>query len=198
MSYELPISITIGGNSYPIRRKGDYRIILDCFIALNDSELSELERVYSSLIIFYDGFNSPEELSEAFGDNMSEAIEAMYTFFNCGEDEPTGTKVNFNVFDWDTDSQLVCSAVNDVAHTEIRLLDYLHWWTFYSYYMAISGECLFSTVVSLRTKIAKGEKKEKWENKFIEDNPKYFNRDYRTADKQALDEYVKSLWSTES
>ena len=50
--FELPTSIEIEGKSYNIRNKGDYRTIIDCFLALDDLELSKVERVYASLIIF--------------------------------------------------------------------------------------------------------------------------------------------------
>ena len=55
--YEIPTSIQIGEQSYPIRNNGDYRMVLDCFVALNDIELSQQERLYASLIIFYDNMN---------------------------------------------------------------------------------------------------------------------------------------------
>ena len=52
--FELPINITTqSGDVYGITNKGDYRMVLDCFNALNDTELSEDERVLASLLIFY-------------------------------------------------------------------------------------------------------------------------------------------------
>ena len=37
--YEIPTTIQLNGQSYPIRDQGDYRMVLDCFVALNDDEL---------------------------------------------------------------------------------------------------------------------------------------------------------------
>ena len=59
--------------------------------------------------------------------------------------------------------------------------------------MAI-GECALSQIVSIRYKLAKGEKLEKHEKKFMNENPYYFKRDYRTAEQKADEEYIKSLW----
>lgn len=50
--FELPIAVTIGEQSYPIRDKGDYKMILDCFTALNDEQLSKDYRIMTALIIF--------------------------------------------------------------------------------------------------------------------------------------------------
>ena len=97
------------------------------------------------------------------------------------------------MIDWSHDSNLIASAINNVANQEIRSLPYLHWWTFLGYYTAI-GECLLSTVVSIRYKKARGEKLEKYEKKFMQDNPQYFNIDLRTAEQKAADEYIMQLW----
>ena len=55
--YEIPTTIVIDGKEFPIRCRGDYRMVLDCFVCLNDTELTEQERLYSALIIFYEDFN---------------------------------------------------------------------------------------------------------------------------------------------
>ena len=51
--YNIPTSITIQDKSFGIRNKGDYRVVLDCFSALNDTELTDQERMIAALIIFY-------------------------------------------------------------------------------------------------------------------------------------------------
>ena len=56
--FEIPTSLKAGEAELTIRNKGDYRMVLDCFAALNDVELTKEERVYCALIIFYENFNS--------------------------------------------------------------------------------------------------------------------------------------------
>ena len=63
--FEIPTTIQIEEQQLHIRNKGDYRVVLDCFSALNDSELSKQERVFTSLIIFYEEFNGFIRLSKA-------------------------------------------------------------------------------------------------------------------------------------
>ena len=71
--------------------------------------------------------------------------------------------------DWEQDGDMIVPAVNKVAGKEIRAVPYMHWWTFFGYFME-SGECLFNTVVGIRSKNAKGERLDKWEKKFYQEN----------------------------
>jgi len=190
--YFLQTSVQIGQASFEIRNKGDFRMVLDCFNALNDSELTEREQLYSALIIFYEDFNSLEDLLD-HEELIPELFKEMTKFFDCGDEESKSNSGGYNLVDWNKDSNLICSAINNVAHQEVRALEYLHWWTFLGYYAAI-GECTFSTIVTLRYKKAHGDKLEKYERKFIQENPNYFNIDMRSAAQKEADDYVKKLW----
>ena len=192
--YTLPTTVKIRDNDFKIRNKGDFRMVLDCFNALQDDNLSQQERVISSLIIFYDDVHSYEDLCVLFKDDedLKLAIEKMYDFFNCNQKE-VGAKQNYKLIDWDNDSQIICSAINNVANIEIRSLEYLHWWTFMGYYISI-GESVLSTVVGIRHKIATGKKLEKYEKDFKKDNPNYFNFDYRTSEQREEDAKFRAMW----
>ena len=192
--YTLPTTVKIRDNDFKIRNEGDFRMVLDCFNALQDDNLSQQERVISSLIIFYDDVHSYEDLCVLFKDDedLKLAIEKMYEFFNCNQKE-VGAKQNYKLIDWDNDSQIICSAINNVANIEIRSLEYLHWWTFMGYYISI-GESVLSTVVGIRHKIATGKKLEKYEKDFKKDNPNYFNFDYRTSEQREEDAKFRAMW----
>lgn len=189
--YSLDTSVQINQASFNIRNKGDYRMVLDCFEALNDTELTQTERIYSALMIFYEDFNSLEDLPEK--DTLNECIIKMFEFFNQGNEFSDSNTQDFSVMDWEKDSNLIVSAVNSVANQEIRSLPYLHWWTFLSYYVAI-GECLLSHVITIRLKIAKNEKLEKHEKEFRQNNPQYFNMDLRSLKQKEADDYIRQLW----
>ena len=167
-------------------------MVLDCFKALNDEELSEQERLFTSLIIFYKDFSTIEDVMEQ-SDILKQLQEEMFIFFDGGDKNLENNTENINVIDWDRDSNLIVSAVNNVAGKEIRSEEYLHWWTFISYYTAIN-ESLLSEVIKLRYKRVKGEKLETYERKFIQNNPQYFNIDTRTTEQKEADEYVRQLW----
>ena len=191
--FELPTSIEIGGIEYNIRNKADYRVIIDCYLALDDVEMSKKERIYSALIIFYEDINSLEDIDK-FGGNVVEAIEKMFSFFNCNQPEVDTPTNNYKLIDWDADSVVISSAVNQVAGKEIRSEQYIHWWTFIGYYMAV-GECLLSTIVGIRYKMATSKQLEKHEKKFRAENPQYFQFDVRTREQREADAYVRSIWN---
>lgn len=193
--YELPTTVTINEKVYAIRNAGDYRMVLDCFQVLNDVELSEEERVLSFLIIFYEDFSSVESVLSINEDEMSALIDKAFLFFNCGNDHSSG-ETNYKTIDWEQDAQLISSAVNNVAGKEIRAETYLHWWTFMGYFNAV-GESALSTVVGIRSKIAKGKKLEKYEQEFKKENPQYFTWDMRTLKQKEEDELLNQLWNKE-
>lgn len=190
--YELPISIIIDDISYKIRNKGDYRMVLDCFNALDDKQLDNNTRVLTSLIIFYEDVSTFDDIYRLFGDNLQKAVQEMYNFFNCNRVN-LGIKSHYKLLDWKNDEILIISAINNVAKKEVRAEDYIHWWTFIGYYTAI-GDCPLSNIISIRSKIAKGKKLEKYESQFRRENPEYFNMRYNLDDEEA-DKLFNELWN---
>ena len=187
--FEIPTSITIGDTEFPIREKGDYRMVMDCFKVLNDIELTTSERLYGCLVIFYDDMECVEDLS-VLGD-LQKAVDEMFKFFNCGQ-EQTNHRHSPKLIDWEQDAQMIASAVNKVAGKEIRFEPYVHWWTFMGYYMAI-GESVLSTVVTIRHKLKKNKKLEKYEQDFKRDNPDYFVWKNNTEELEAERMYEEAV-----
>ena len=139
--YDLPITITVDDKDYAITNKGDFRMVLDCFSALEDVELSEDYRILASLIIFYEDINSKEDVPQD-EDTLLELVKGMFNFFSCGQEDENNTPSN-KLIDWDKDSLIIMSAVNNVAGKELRLEPFVHWWTFVGYYMSIGESVLF-------------------------------------------------------
>ena len=195
--FELPTSITIDGDNYPIRNQGDFRMVLDCFRCLQDIELTEQERILVALCIFYEDVAGVEYVQEVFNTDskLAAAVEEMYNFFNCGQ-ESVGAARNHKLIDWEKDSQVIVSAINNVAKKEIRAETYIHWWTFMGYYLAI-GECPLSTIVSIRDKIVRGKKLEKWEQDFRLNNPDYFKWDFKSVEEKEAESLIRELWNSE-
>lgn len=154
--WSLPTSASIGGVDYPIH--GDYRDILDIFRYLDDPEQPEYVRWRIALALFYEG-EIPQQ-------HLQEAMECLVGFISCGDRE---SKPAPKLLDWEQDAQVIVADVNKVAGTEIRALPFLHWWTFVAYFHAI-GEGQLSTLVSIRDKLRKGKKLEKWEQEYYRKN----------------------------
>lgn len=169
-AWKLPTSLHVGRYDYDIRT--DYRVILDILAAMNDPEIFEpgmtddekrYEQAMTMLQILYIDFDAipPSDWSEA----MEKAIE----FIDCGMKDDGRPKPR--LMDWEQDAPLIIPAVNKVSNQDIRSVKYMHWWTFFGYYMEI-GECMLATVINIRSKKKKGKKLEKWEKEFYQQNKK--------------------------
>lgn len=181
MIYELPTTVEVNGNTYAIR--SDYRAILDICIALNDPELSDQERAYIVLNIFY------EDISTMPKGDYQEAVERCFWFIDRGDDDGDSDKKAPRLVDWEQDFKLIVAPVNRVMGREIRAVEYMHWWTFLSAYMEIGGDCTFAQVVGIREKLAKHKKLDKSEKEWMRKNQKLVL--IKTKYTQAEDDFIK-------
>jgi len=183
MIYDLPISININGKDYLIRNKGDYRVVLDVITALNDPNLKDYEKALCILVIFYEKYNQIKPK------NKKEAVEKAMEFISYSIKGNNDNAIK--LMDWEQDFPLIVAPINRVIGTEIRALEYLHWFTFLSAYLEI-GECSFQFIVGIRSKLLKGEKLEKYERKFLRENEELvkFDFDLNEEEKAILDSIV--------
>ena len=179
----LPTSLEVNGQQYAIR--SDFRAVLDILCAFSDPELEDNEKVYICLFILYEDFTTiPENDYEA-------AFKAALSFIDNGAKEEE--KKSPRVMDWEQDAPLLFPAINKVAGYEVRSAEYIHWWTFIGYYMEIS-EGVFSNVLSIRMKKAKGKKLEKWEQEFWRANKSICVIEPKlTAEEQAAKDRLNAL-----
>lgn len=154
--WNLPETAEIGGTVYKLNT--DFRDILEIMGYLDDPERPVYLRWRIALALFYDG-----EIPTA---HQNEAMKYLAEFISCGDND---TKPGPKLLDWAQDAQAIVADVNKVAGMEIRAIPHLHWWTFLSYFNAI-GEGQLSTLVSIRDKMRRGKKLEKWEKDFYREN----------------------------
>lgn len=167
--WELPTSLNIGGVEHPIRT--DFRAILDILKVFSSSEYEDDEKNMIFFIILF------PELENLPREHYEEAAQKAVDFLDMGmtsRDKKRPTAMN-----WEKDAPIIIPAVNKVMGTEVRSVEYLHWWTFLGAYMEI-GESLFSTVLNIRQKRIKGKKLEKYEREFYRENKKLV--DLKSAD----------------
>ncbi len=158
--WSLPTALTVGGAEMPIRT--DFRDVLYLMGIFADPDYEPDEKAAVCLrVLFVDGEDIPPEHTE-------EALRAAVEFMDGGIPARSDRKTP-RIVDWRQDGPIIIPAVNKVLGREVRAMPYLHWWTFLAAYMEI-GDSLFSTVVGLRQKRAKGRKLEKYEQEFLRDN----------------------------
>ena len=183
-AWEFPTSLNVGGIDYEIRT--DYRAVLDLFTALTDPNLTdENEQITAYMqsrvileIMFPDCDNIPAE-------HIQEALDKVSEFIDMGiSDDRKKPKT----MDWEQDAPILIPAINKVLNCEIRAVQYMHWWTFLGAYMEI-GESLFSNIIHIRQKKAKGKKLEKWEQDFYNENKSLI--DFKQKDQRSNEEKEK-------
>lgn len=176
----LPESAEIGGKRYQLNT--DFRDMLEIMRYLEDPDQPEYLRWQIAVALFFEG--------EIPGEHMQEAMEYLADFISCGDKD---TKPGPKLLDWEQDAQAIVADVNKVAGTEIRSMPYMHWWTFLSYFQAI-GEGQLSTLVSIRDKLRRGRKLEKWEQEYYRKNGDRVNlRTRYSAEELAEQERLKKL-----
>ena len=184
MEYGLPTSVTINGQVFQVRY--DYRVVLDIFEALNDPDMNDQERVIAVLTMFYPDYkNLP---------NYEEAVKKLFWFLNAGEEQKDQRR-RPKLVDWQQDYRYIIPPVNRVLGTEVRSIPYdqsantggLHWWTFLGAYEEIDGNCVFSQIVRIRYRRAKGKKLDKVDQEFYRQNRDIVDIKRRySADDEAL------------
>lgn len=165
MIYDLPKTVIVDGAELPIHY--DYRVILTILEMLNDPDLPDALKAEGLIRLFY---CDPSAVT-----NAAEAVKACYDFIDMGE--APGRK-SPRVMDWQQDFKYIVAPVNRVLGYECRNVPYdydantggLHWYTFMAAYQEVGADCLFSQIVSIRDKIARGKKLEKYEKEWLSRN----------------------------
>lgn len=158
--YKLSTSTTIGDKTLTFN--ADYRNILFIFKIFNDPDLLDVERISLALENFYD--------TDEYLTCVDAAISEMMFFISYGEPEQNKSSANKKpLYDWEQDFDIIVAPINTIIGSDVRGVDFLHWWTFLSAFMEI-GECTFNTYVGIRDKINRGKRLEKWEEKVYQDN----------------------------
>ena len=184
MSWDLPIAVEIDGTEYKITNKCDYRMVLDVICALNDSELTEEEKIKTALYVFY------EDLSEC--SNIEQAIKEMFKIISYGDDSEETKQEKQPLMNWEHDFPQIAPPVSRILGYDVRTPDrYTHWYTFLGGYMEI-GECTFQNIISIRSKRRKGKKLEDWEQDFYKENKKMVDLPQNLTEEEK--EWLDSDW----
>lgn len=158
---------------------------------LNDPDLSDNEKAQAVIEMFY------------FDDVpfCEDALKACFAFID--GDKPNTKKKQPRLLDWEQDYEYIIAPVNRVLGFEARAVDYdvetntggVHWWTFLGAYMEIGPDCLFSQIVSIRDKQARGEKLEKHERKWLKRNSDIvrLKQRFSTTEDELVNEWTKGV-----
>lgn len=155
--WSLPDRVCFGDREYLLNC--DFRDILEIFSYFSHPDMPDYLKWEIALALFY-----RQRVDNA---HRREAMDYLCRFIAGGKEEKL--RPGPKLLDWQQDSQLIISDINKTAGREIRALPFVHWWTFLSWFHAI-GEGQLSTVVAIRSKLAKGIKLESWEKEYYREH----------------------------
>lgn len=179
--YDLPHSVEVCGVEYPIET--DFRVILDIFSILNGVDLTIEEKTIGAIGVFYPDYaKMPVE-------HFQEALKKCFEFINCGHLD--GGKKTPKLMDWEQDFQYLIAPINRIAGEEIRAKEYIHWWTFLSYYTEI-GDCYFAHIVRIRDLKMRGKLTDKTDKEFYRKNKDVIDikRRYSEAEDEIINQWI--------
>lgn len=188
LNLTLPKTIEIDGEELDIRY--DFRVIIEILIMLIDPELSNDDKAEALITMFY---LEPERIR-----NTKAAVDAAYRFIDANSDRKP--QKGERLTDWEQDFDYIVSPINRILGYECRAVDYdvnsntggVHWWTFMAAYMEIGGDCLFSQIVSIRDKLARKKKLEKYEREWLRRNADLVNIKTKYTSKE---DEILSAWT---
>ena len=191
MTFDLPKTVEIDGKTYDIRY--DFRVILEILVMLNDPDLSNEDKAEALIDMFY---CQPESVP-----NAKAAVDACFSFIDTESHRPQ--KKSPRLTDWKQDYEYIIAPVNRVLGYEARAVRYdvdtntggVHWWTFLAAYMEIGSDCLFSQIVSIRDKQARGKKLEKHEREWLKRNGDLvkIKTEYSSSENDLINAWTKGV-----
>lgn len=151
-----PTKMEANGRIYPINT--DYRIALACFKAINDTEITDLERFYAieTLLLGEKVLTEDEPI-------LKEKIEV---YLRCGKEENISEEERD--FDYLQDEINVRTSIRQCYNNlDIGKLDYLHWYEYNELISGLTSESLVNKIRDLRNFDINEIKDEKQKNRII-------------------------------
>lgn len=101
--------------------------------------------------------------------------------------------VNFKTLDWEKDEHIIFPALSKAAGYEVRNVPYLHWWVLVGLFNEVSPDGLFSQVLAIRSKLARGKTLSKTELEFYNLNRQMIDLNRLSDEKEREDEELIRL-----
>lgn len=155
--WQLPQKAILSGKCYPFY--ADYRDILQIIGYLGDEKLPVSFRWEIALQLYYKRPVAPAH---------KQAAMAYLGRFLCRDQEDVPAP---KLICWRQDADAIIADINRISGREIRSEEFVHWWTFLSWFDSI-GPGQLSQRLSIRQKLRRGEKLTPEEREFYRLNRK--------------------------
>lgn len=178
-----PTKMEANGHVYNINT--DYRVALACFKALEDTEITNLERFYAieTLLLGSDVLEEDEEILQ----------KKIAIYLRCGKEE--NIEEEEKDFDYLQDEVNTRTSIRQCYHINLNEVSYMHWYEYNELISGLTEETLISKIRDLRSYDLSEEKDEKRRNEIIKAQERVALKEIhiKTKEEEELDEFWKSI-----
>lgn len=134
-----PTKMEANGHIYEINT--DFRIALACFRAMNDAEITDLERFYAIETLLLGDEVDPDD------DVVLQ--KKILDYLRCGQEE----NIDIKEIDMDyiQDESKIRTSIRQCYHLDLNRIDYMHWWEYNELISGLTSETLLNKVRELRS-----------------------------------------------
>lgn len=124
-----------------IKINTDYRVALACLKAINDEEITDVERGFAVISLL---FGEDTEIQD-----MEEALKKASYYLYCG----IKNKSNMNeeiVMDFDQDEEYIRTSIRTDFGINLNEIEYMHWWEYNELIHGLTEQCILSKIIGIR------------------------------------------------
>lgn len=177
-----PKKIEANGNIYEINT--DFRVALACFRAINDEEITELEKFYAVETLLLGANVDPKD---SFILNQK-----IQTYLRCGQTE--NIEDNEINFDYIQDEEYVRTSIRQCYQINLNNIPYMHWYEYNELIAGLTEDTLLSKIREIRSYDLSEVKDENQRKKIIEAKEKFAIK--RKTIKTEKEKEIDIFWDT--
>lgn len=177
-----PSHVEVNGQEYSIN--ADYRVFVRYELLMQDSSVSDVDKLTRSLNEFYRG-NVPE--------NIEAAANELLRFYTRGKEIKLPNEndaVNHGdkmIYSYEHDGDMIYAAFRQCYGINLTSLEYMHWWEFKALFENLPSDCEFMRAVSYRSLKIGSKLPPKEQNRLRKLKEFYALPDNRTAGEKERD-----------
>lgn len=123
-----------------IKINTDYRVALACLRAIDDEEITDVERAFAVISLL---FGAETEI-----ENIEEALKKASYYLCCGKKQD-----NLNheiVMDFEQDEEYIRTSIRTDYNINLNDIEHLHWWEYNELIHGLTEQCILSKVIGIR------------------------------------------------
>lgn len=124
-----------------IKINTDYRVALACIRAINDDDITDVERAFAVISLL---FGAETEI-----ENTEEALKKASLYLCCGKKD-NGINKDI-IMDFQQDEEYIRTSIRTDFGINLNEVEYMHWWEYNELIHGLTENCIMSKIIGIRT-----------------------------------------------